>query len=144
MSIKIFPMARKVVRMAEYARTKLFQFIDNANPAVGTHAVMSDEPIRCDYWTEPDPVTGDPVPKQWCPLDEDYQTYKYRMALEFALAAYATPNQTMLYFEKSTALAAAWAATSPTDKTWIKNEAWKNYDSKWKSSPNFAPEAPTE
>lgn len=130
--------------MAEYTRNKLFQFIDNANPAVGTHALMSDEPIRCDYWTGTDPVTGDPVPMQWCPLSDDYLTYKRRMALEFALAAYAVPNETMLYFEKSAALQATWDATSAFDKTWIKNQAWINYDSMWKTTPNALPKPSEE
>lgn len=143
MSIKIFPMTPRKLIMAKYTRAQVFSFIDNTNPANGVHAVLTDEPIRCDYWTEPDPVTGDPVEMSWCPLEQDYEEYKFRMSLEFALRIHENPNQSMLYLEKSAALQAAWDATSPANKSVIKNWTWSNYGAKWAVDPNAVP-APEE
>jgi hypothetical protein len=127
--------------MAKYTRAKIFQFIDNTNPELGVVAVLTDEPIRCDYWTEPDPETGDPVQHEVCP---DMYEYTERMGTEYAVAAYANPNQTMLYFQMSEAMATKWVGLTAQEKLNVKNKAWTNYSIKWMYNPNALPEAPTE
>lgn len=123
--------------MAEYKRPKFFSFVDNTNPNLGLVVDVSDYAITCDYWTEPDPVTGEPIQKEWCPLVDGYDTFKHRLADELGILAHNHPNQTMIYFRKSAALQAAYDAATDQNKYSIKVMAWNTYDSVWTDNPNL-------
>lgn len=127
----------------KYTRNQLYSFMNNTNPENGVQVQLTDEPIRCDTWTEPDPVTGEPVQHQWCPIPDgaadNYSEFKYRMAWEYALRTYQNPNQTMLYYLMSAELRAAWDSASTLVKNEVKSRAWVHYSGMWDNVPNAVP-----
>jgi hypothetical protein len=131
----------------KYTRYQVLAFIDNTNSNSGTHVALTDEPIRCDTWTETDPVTGLPVEAQWCPIPDGagdgYQEFIYRMAMEYALRTFENPNQSMIYYDMSADLRAAWVAASPSVRLNIRTNSWVKYSLIYDKNPAIMAEVET-